>query len=390
MEKLRLYIFIVPSAALLLMIILVVYLKKNAVNQQDFMQLFWSITMCSFILHFTWEMLQMPLYNKMLLGWKSTLFCALASVADTIMVLLIYYGFALLYKNNWWMTRPRLYRLLILVIAGGAGAALGELRHINLGTWSYSAQMPMIPALKVGLVPVLQFMLLPGVIYFLALSFKKRIKTIDNLKIKKMKKIIFPIAIVTVLTIVSCNSNNQSAKEDQSVMNQDSTMPMQDNKMADENVKMISATFPTVDAGVSTYMKSMLQNYLSTKNALIDGNSEKAASSSAAMYKAMKSFDKSLLTAEQKKVYDDIESDLKEHTEHISKNKLDHQREHFAMMSKDIYDMVKAFGAGMTLYHDHCPMFQDGSMWLSESKDIRNPYYGEKMMTCGTVEEMFN
>ena len=205
-----------------------------------------------------------------------------------------------------------------------------------------------------------------------------------------MKKVIFPIAIVSMLTIVSCNNNNnQTATEDQSMMNYDSTMPMQDNKMMEENVKIVSATFPTVDAGVSTYMKSILQNYLSTKNALIEGNSDKAAASSAAMYEAMKGFDKSLLTADQKKVYDDIESDLKEHAEHISKNKLDHQREHFAMMSKDIYDMVKAFGAGMTLYHDHCPMFKDGSMWLSESKVIRNPYFGDKMMDCGSVEEMF-
>ena len=204
-----------------------------------------------------------------------------------------------------------------------------------------------------------------------------------------MKKIIFPITIVIVLAFVSCNSNNQAAKEDHSTMNHDSTMPMQDNKMINENVKIVSATFPNVDAGVSNYMKTMLQNYLGIKNALIDGNSDKAASSSAAMYQAMKGFDKSLLTADQKKVYDDIESDLKEHAEHISKSKIDHQREHFAMMSKDMYDMVKAFGSGMTLYHDHCPMFKDGSMWLSESKNIRNPYYGEKMMGCGSVEEMF-
>ena len=60
------------------------------------------------------------------------------------------------------------------------------------------------------------------------------------------------------------------------------------------------------------------------------------------------------------------------------------------MMSKDMYDMVKAFGAGMALYHDHCPMAQDnkGAMWLSETKEIRNPYFGDKMMTCGSVEEM--
>lgn len=173
MEKLSLSVFLVPTAALLLVIILVLHLKKKAVNQQAFMQLLWSIMVYLFILHFAWEMLQMPLFLNMSPGWQSTLFCALASVADTIMVLLIYYGFALLYTNNWWMTRPRPYQLLILLIAGAAGAVLAELRHINLGTWSYSTQMPMIPGLKVGLVPVLQFMLLPGVIYFLASGFKQ-------------------------------------------------------------------------------------------------------------------------------------------------------------------------------------------------------------------------
>lgn len=204
-----------------------------------------------------------------------------------------------------------------------------------------------------------------------------------------MKKTILLISIVTVFAAVSCNSNNQPSKEDHSMMNPDSTMHMKNNKMMDESIKMISATFPTVDAGVSAFMKSILQNYLSIKDALIDGNADKAAASSAVMYETMKGFDKSLLTADQKKVYDDIEADLKEHAEHISKSKIDHQREHFAMMSKDMYDLAKAFGAGMTLYHDHCPMYNDGSTWLSESKEIRNPYYGEKMMTCGNVEEMF-
>ncbi|MEO8583116.1 MAG: DUF3347 domain-containing protein [Flavitalea sp.] len=206
---------------------------------------------------------------------------------------------------------------------------------------------------------------------------------------KVIKTLMMGVLAIFALAIVSCNSNKQSAKEDHSTENHDSTMPVQDNKMIDENIKMVSATFPIVDASVSTYMKSMLQNYLGIKNALIDGNSDMAATSSAAMFGAMKGFDKSLLTSDQKKVYDTIESDLRENAEHISKSKIDHQREHFATMSKNMYDIVKAFGAGMTLYHDYCPMFKDGSIWLSESKDIRNPYYGKKMMTCGSIEEMF-
>jgi Cu(I)/Ag(I) efflux system membrane fusion protein len=28
-----------------------------------------------------------------------------------------------------------------------------------------------------------------------------------------------------------------------------------------------------------------------------------------------------------------------------------------------------------------------GAYWLSESADIRNPYYGEAMLTCGETKE---
>ena len=170
-----------------------------------------------------------------------------------------------------------------------------------------------------------------------------------------MKKLILVIT-AAAFVFISCNSNSSNT-EDHSKMNHNDSMPMQDNAMADKDVKMVTATFSNVDPALG----------------------------------AMKGFDKSLLTAEQKKVYDDIESDLKEHAEHIAKSKIDHQREHFSTMSTDVYDLVKAFGAGMTLYHDHCPMANDnkGAMWLSESKDIRNPYFGEKMMTCGSVKEMF-
>ena len=51
--------------------------------------------------------------------------------------------------------------------------------------------------------------------------------------------------------------------------------------------------------------------------------------------------------------------------------------------------LVKAFGGGKTLYHDHCLMYNDnkGAMWISEMADIKNPYMGSEMQTCGRVEE---
>ena len=60
------------------------------------------------------------------------------------------------------------------------------------------------------------------------------------------------------------------------------------------------------------------------------------------------------------------------------------------MLSEVVYDLVKNFGGGRPLYHDHCPMARDkqGAMWISEMKEIKNPYFGAEMPACGTVEEV--
>lgn len=205
-----------------------------------------------------------------------------------------------------------------------------------------------------------------------------------------MKKLAIIFLASTALAVLSCN-NNSSTKEDNNTMIKDS-IPMDGNTTADEDIIMLSATFTDVDAGVAAFIKSIVQDYLAVKNALTNSNEAAAAAASAKIVTAINGFDKSLLKAEQKKVYDDIEDDLKEHAEHVAMNKIDHQREHFSMMSIDVYDLAKAFGGGMVLYNDHCPMYDNnkGAMWLSETKEITNPYFGEKMMTCGVVKEMIH
>jgi hypothetical protein len=59
------------------------------------------------------------------------------------------------------------------------------------------------------------------------------------------------------------------------------------------------------------------------------------------------------------------------------------------MLSKDMYDLVKKFTAGQPIYVDDCPMYNDnkGAIWLSETKEIKNPYFGKDMNICGSVKE---
>ena len=202
-----------------------------------------------------------------------------------------------------------------------------------------------------------------------------------------MQKLFLFGSLAAALSFSSCDGGGKSTKQDDmSNMNHDTA---QTTTASEADIKTVTPTFTNLDSKLSAEIKSLVSHYLHIKNALANDNAVEAASGAKAMSAVMANLDKSLFTAEQKKIYDANEDDLKEHAEHISKSKVDHQREHFVMMSDDLYALVKAYGAGQTLYHDHCPMYNDnkGAMWLSEVKDIKNPYMGSSMPKCGTVKE---
>jgi hypothetical protein len=205
-----------------------------------------------------------------------------------------------------------------------------------------------------------------------------------------MKRILIILTTISTVVFTACNDNNKSSnKEDTSKMNADTSKMVKADTVPTAEVP---PSFNNVDPKIATSLKTVVDHYLHIKNALVDNSGREAASGGKAMAEAISKIDKSLFTAEQKKIYDGIQDDLKEHAEHIGENagNIKHQREHFAMMSEDVYDLVKAFGGGQALYHDHCPMANDnkGAMWLSETKEIKNPYFGGKMNECVTVPEV--
>ena len=195
-----------------------------------------------------------------------------------------------------------------------------------------------------------------------------------------MKKILFIGSIMLSLYIAACN--NDSSKEDSSTKANTDTA-------VNSNINKVEAN--DTDSKLAASIKTVVDHYLHIKNALVKDDGSDAASGGRQMAAVMEKIDTALFTAEQKRIYKDIADDLKEHAEHIAKNgnNIKHQREHFSMMSEDVYDLVKSFGAGQALYKDHCPMYDEGkgAIWLSEVKEIRNPYYGSEMPKCGSVKE---
>jgi hypothetical protein len=192
-----------------------------------------------------------------------------------------------------------------------------------------------------------------------------------------MKTLIIGIAFFAN-AFTACNGNNNSTTDAHpSDVKNDTSIAAHQQAATD------TATFPS---------KEIIADYLQLKNALTKDNGKDAAAAGNALVATLSKVDKATLNPDQQKVYADLQDDIKENAEHIIDNagKIEHQREHFEMLSKDMADFLKTFGnGGETLYKDFCPMANNGkgAIWLSETKEIKNPYLGKKMPTCGSVKE---
>lgn len=68
---------------------------------------------------------------------------------------------------------------------------------------------------------------------------------------------------------------------------------------------------------------------------------------------------------------------------------IEEQRKSFSAFTEVVKRMLMGKISSGTIYYDYCPMAfnGEGAYWLSNDENIQNPYYGDEMLTCGTVEE---
>jgi len=174
MNNIKPVIFFIPVIALILVGILYFSLLKKATDKKAFNKFVFTTTVFSFLLNFTWEVIQISLYKGSSCSIGHIAFCGLASVADSIMVLLLYFGVAFIFRKPLWIQHLKWQRIAIVILIGGTGAVLAEMRHLSSGSWAYADSMPIIPIVNVGISPVLQFMVLPLLIYFLSFLLLKK------------------------------------------------------------------------------------------------------------------------------------------------------------------------------------------------------------------------
>ena len=139
-------------------------------------------------------------------------------------------------------------------------------------------------------------------------------------------------------------------------------------------------------------LKQVVENYISLKNALVGDDSEKAKKSANAILQSLDQVDMKLLNQEDARVlWMNLEKKIRSASESIaSTSEITKQRIEFKTLSSDLTMAVQMFGINQKVFNQFCPMADNnnGAYWLSLEEEIRNPYFGSAMHSCGNVAEV--
>jgi len=138
-------------------------------------------------------------------------------------------------------------------------------------------------------------------------------------------------------------------------------------------------------------LQPLYANYLSFKNALVEDDLVEAQKGASELKTALEKVNMSVFTGSSHNVWMDYSSDLKNAVQHIEHLKtIEEVRKAFQEVSEGMVALTKAFNPlGQTLYVQFCPMADNnkGAYWLSVNQEIKNPYFGDAMLTCGETKE---
>lgn len=136
----------------------------------------------------------------------------------------------------------------------------------------------------------------------------------------------------------------------------------------------------TMDKNMATFkdekLGSAYAHYAHLRDALVASDETEAKNAAEALLRSLSSV-----------------KDAKKATDAAAKvsaaSSLDDQRKSFSALSNEMASLLK--GGKLSngeLYLAYCPMANDdeGAYWVSNDKSIKNPYFGDKMLKCGSVK----
>lgn len=186
---------------------------------------------------------------------------------------------------------------------------------------------------------------------------------------KTVRSLIALSLVAGSLSMFSCRENKSEEKEEVPAEHQMHS----GEEMSDEGEK--SGSLKEADAEFNNdKVKQAFDEYLAVKDALVRTDASASRKSAENLQNTLK---------EAQPEIAEIAGRI------VATEDVNNQREIFSELTAAMEPVLKEAISSGKIYKQFCPMAFEGKgdYWYSNSKEIRNPYYGDRMLKCGRVEE---
>lgn len=196
-----------------------------------------------------------------------------------------------------------------------------------------------------------------------------------------MKKTLLPIVVIVCIVLFArpffCSGGDKKAKEQQEEVKQG---PLSINE--------------NTDAFNQSYTR-LLTAYFNLKDALVASDTAKATAAAHALVIASDSLKVNEIKGDStgliKETAKNFTGTISGSAQSVAQEKdLNGKRKSFEAIGNDLWSLTRTVQYnGQKVYWEYCPMAFDkkGAYWLSNEREIKNPYFGTQMLNCGSVED---
>lgn len=150
---------------------------------------------------------------------------------------------------------------------------------------------------------------------------------------------------------------------------------------------------PALDETLTEQLAAVYDGYFATQQALADDNAQEAAAATKQTLTSLEAVDMTRFDSASHDIWMEVSVSLREGlSQAVETEDIAVLREHFHSISQELIRLARMLGAvgADAVYVMHCPMAFDntGADWLQRDQDLLNPYFGEMMLRCGSIEEV--